>query len=114
VWASRGHLHPVTWSFTNTPTATRWFLDDLGNWSDGTDDVSLQVFEDTDEDGVYGNGTETLLFTEHHETNEVNEIEQRLTTDDVGSNGLERLAYDAAGNLVFDGYLYFIYDAWNP
>ena len=65
------------------------------------------------DDGTFDDGTDTLHAWERQDTNEVNEIEALADGDAAGTNGVQAFAYDAAGNLVFDGERYYVYDAWN-
>ncbi len=111
LFASQGELEPDSDGFVATPVATRWTLDDLGNWSAGPDQVSVRRFADVAADGVYDAAADIPLTAEHHETNESNEIVSRVTG---GAGGcVARFVYDPAGNLVFDGERYYVYDAWN-
>jgi RHS repeat-associated protein len=91
----------------------RWALDELGNWSAGSGNISFRRFVDDDADGVFDSGTDATVFTDHHETDQVNRIEERITGDYNGTDPPVRLGYDQAGNLVFDGEHFYRYDAFN-
>jgi RHS repeat-associated protein len=90
----------------------RWALDELGNWSAGTNNISFRRFVDDDGDGEFDSG-ESSYYTDHHATNEANEIASRVTGDASGTDPAVRFGYDAAGNLVFDGERFYRYDAFN-
>ncbi|HUU84928.1 MAG TPA: RHS repeat-associated core domain-containing protein [Phycisphaerae bacterium] len=113
--ASRGTLNSTGDGFIgDDPESTTWDLDMLGNWSgdSGSNDISLQRFTDANADGVYDQGSDTLLATDHHNTNQLNEIESRVI-DAFSTNGAIDFVHDGAGNLVFDGERFYVYDAWN-
>ncbi len=94
------------------PETIQWDLDVLGNWSGDAYEASVPRFLDADADGLQDPG-EALLRTDHHAVNAANEIDEWITVDAFGSNGVQAFHYDDAGNLVFTGRHYFIYDAWN-
>lgn len=98
-----------------SPSATilgqKWTLDPLGNRNGGNANTTGRPlpgyieFDDGGQFGVYDDGTNQVTVTEHHDTNE---IESR-TVDGLSTE----FYHDPAGNLVFDGEHYFVYDAWN-
>lgn len=100
--ASRGNLNDNGDGFIGDAETIRWDLDPLGNWSGGDSSDSLRRFIDVGADGEYDAGTDTMLGTDHHVTNELNEIASRVTGGAGGPDDPEQFVYDAAGNLVFD------------
>ena len=115
--AAQGKLNAAGTGFEGDvdPESISWFLDDLGNWAGNAaeQDVGLQRFTDQNGDGTFDDGPDTLHAWERQDTNEVNELEALAGGDAAGTNGVQAFAYDAAGNLVFDGERYYVYDAWN-
>lgn len=80
-----------------------WKLDNLGNW------VEFNRFEDWDGSG--GLPDRTKLSS--HITNGRNEITQRIDGNGGISTESQDYLYDPNGNLVFDGWYVYQYDALN-
>jgi len=88
---------------------TKWKLDLLGNWSDdSSEEYAVRTFSDANGDFVYDAGEDTSLKAQTHTTDKKNRITS-VDTDGAVSN----FHHDDAGNLVFDGEQYYVYDAWN-
>lgn len=75
-----------------------WNLDLLGNWS-GRPDLGIP--------GRVTTGDVNVAVT--HGVNERNQIQSIAP----GAGAFKSVTYDQAGNLIFDGVLFYQYDAWN-
>lgn len=76
-------------------TGHAWVMDELGNWTgDGTDPGM----------SITGVGAKTIT----HTLGDFNEIDTK--TEDSSTTSF---VYDRAGNLVYDGFYWYRYDAWN-
>ena len=95
-----------TVSLDDTARTFDWSLDNLGNWSAGTSSDSFIQQIDLNDDDDFGDPNEVILT--HHATDMANEIDS-ITVN----GGSTTLVYDIAGNLVFDGTLFYQYDGWN-
>ncbi len=91
-----------------------WNLDGVGNWSGDLDSRSYLRFDDANYNLQWDAG-ETVHEGAHHVTGSDNEIDELLGIASDGTVATEgqKFFYDGAGNLLFNGDRYFVYDAWN-
>ena len=87
-----------------------WRLDVLGNFNGSPGDaLSVVEFKDGDHDNEFDPG-ETVLSSDHHDTNATNEIVERTTEN---GQTVTPFTYDDAGNLIKDDKHEYTFDAWN-
>ena len=85
-----------------------WNLDNLGNW---TGDLSGPGLLRDD----YLNGVSPAVRTQDvsHAVDHANQLETVTVTENGGDPATQRIVHDAAGNLVWDGRLFYQYDGFN-
>ena len=85
-----------------------WWLDHLGNWTGYWSPAGLARNDDFDGDGDL-DATQAIT----HAVDHANQLETVTVTENGGDPATQTMIHDAAGNLVWDGRLFYQYDGFN-